>query len=121
MNDLLEAEINDLHANICAGLAEPKRIMILYSLAERPQTVNDLAAAIGMPQSSTSRHLRVLRERGMVHATRQAQSVEYRLGDGRLIQALDLLRGVLRDHISHRAGLIDQLDLTAEVAEEAQP
>jgi hypothetical protein len=50
----------------------------------------------------------------MVSATRQAQSVEYRLGDGRLIQALDLLRGVLRNHISHRADLIDQLDLPEE-------
>ena len=121
MNTIFEAEINDLHANICAGLADPKRIIILYSLAERPQTVNDLAAAVGMPQSTTSRHLRVLRERGMVHATRQAQSVEYRLGDARLIQALDLLRGVLRDHLSHRADLIDQLDEPGEVMTEAQP
>ena len=121
MNDLLEAEVNDLHASICAGLAEPKRIMILYSLAERPQTVNDLAAAVRMPQSSTSRHLRVLRERGMVTATRLGQSVEYSVGDARLIQALDLLRGVLRDHISHRANLIDQLDLPTEPTLEAQP
>jgi DNA-binding transcriptional ArsR family regulator len=121
MNDLLEAEINDLHANVCAGLADPKRIMILYSLAERPQTVNDLATAIGMPQSSTSRHLRVLRERGMVRATRQAQSVEYRLGDARLIQALDLLRKVLRDHLSHRADLIDQFTVPGESLMEAQP
>lgn len=117
MNAILEAEVNNLHANICAGLADPKRILILYSLAERPQTVNDLAAALGMPQSTTSRHLRVLRERGMVHATRQAQSVEYRLGDVRLIQALDLLRGVLRDHLSHRANLIDQLEVPSELLE----
>ena len=118
MPDLFEAEVNDLHANICAGLAEPKRIMILYSLAERPQTVNDLAAAIRLPQSTTSRHLRVLRERGMVRTTRQAQSVEYRLGDVRLIQALDLLRAVLRDNLSHRADLIDMLDATGEVPTE---
>lgn len=121
MNELLEAEVNELHASICAGLAEPKRIMILYSLAERAQTVNDLAAAVRMPQSSTSRHLRVLRERGMVTATRLGQSVEYGVGDARLIQALDLLRGVLRDHISHRADLIDQLDLPSDVPAEALP
>jgi DNA-binding transcriptional ArsR family regulator len=121
MNALLEAEVNNLHASICAGLAEPKRIMILYSLAERPQTVNDLSAAVGMPQSSTSRHLRILRERGMVVALRRGQSVEYRLGDLRLIQALDLLRGVLRDHITHRANLIDRLDESSDVAPEARP
>ena len=118
MNDLLEAEVNNLHANICAGLADPKRIMILYSLAERPQTVNDLAAAIHMPQPSTSRHLRVLRDRGMVRTTRQGQSVEYRLGDTRLIEALDLLRAVLRDNLSHRASLMEQLSTPAELQEE---
>jgi DNA-binding transcriptional ArsR family regulator len=107
MNDLLEAEVNGLHANICAGLADPKRIMILYSLAERPQTVNDLATAVHTPQPAVSRHLRVLRERGMVLTTRQGQSVEYRLADVRLIEALDILRAVLRDTLSHRADLIE--------------
>jgi DNA-binding transcriptional ArsR family regulator len=118
MNDLLEAEVTDLHANICAGLADPKRIMILYSLAERPQTVNDLATAVHMPQPTTSRHLRVLRERGMVLTTRQGQSVEYRLADVRLIQALDILRAVLRDNLAHRADLIEQLLVTSEEQEE---
>ena len=116
MNSTLEAEVNNLHANICAGLADPKRIMILYALAERPQMVNDLAAALHIPQSSVSRHLKVLRERGMVQATRQGQSVEYRIGDTRLIQALDLLRSVLRDTLSHRAELVEQL--TGETREE---
>lgn len=118
MNDLLEAEVNNLHANICAGLADPKRIMILYSLAERPQTVNDLAAALHMPQPTASRHLRVLRERGMVQTTRQGQSVEYRLADVRLIQALDLLRAVLRDTLTHRADLMEKLYAPIELSEE---
>jgi thiosulfate reductase/polysulfide reductase chain A len=60
MNKDLEAGINDLHANICAGLADPKRIMILYHLAEGPQTANDLAAASHTPQPTVSRHLKVL-------------------------------------------------------------
>ena len=119
MNYSLEAEVNDLHANICAGLADPKRILILYSLAERPQTVNDLAAANAMTQPAASRHLKVLRERGMVRATRHGQSVEYCLGDTRLIQALDLLRAVLRDNLAHRASLMEQMQAPLEETEEA--
>ncbi|MCC7358070.1 MAG: winged helix-turn-helix transcriptional regulator [Anaerolineales bacterium] len=119
LSSTLEADVNQLHAGLCAGLADPKRILLLYTLAERPLSVNDLAAAAGMPQSSTSRHLRVLRERGMVSAVRQGQSVQYRVADARLIQALDLLRGVLRDHLAKRADLIDQL-AAAEPAEAAQ-
>ncbi len=105
MQSQLEAEVNDLHANICAGLADPKRIMILYALAEQALTVSQLVEAVHMPQPSVSRHLKVLRERGMVIAQRQGPSVLYSLADVRLVQALDLLRAVLHDNLAHRANL----------------
>jgi ArsR family transcriptional regulator len=72
-----------------------------------------------MSQPAASRHLKVLRERGMVRATRRGQSVEYCLGDTRLIQALDLLRAVLRDNLTHRASLMEQMFAPPEDAEEA--
>ncbi|MFU8773065.1 MAG: ArsR/SmtB family transcription factor [Anaerolineales bacterium] len=107
MNQILEQEINQLHAEFCAGLADPKRILMLYTLAERPSSVGDLANSVGLSQPATSRHLKLLRERGMVIATRIGPSVEYRLADVRLIQALDILRAALKDHLSHRAELAD--------------
>ena len=109
MASKLEKEVNTLHAEICAGLADPKRILILYALSDGPRTVNQLVTHLEMPQPLISRHLKLLRERGMVIATRQGPSVEYRLGDHRLIEALDLLRAVLRDHLSHRAELMETL------------
>lgn len=110
MTTKLEEEVSQLHAEICAGLADPKRILILYALGEKPCNVTELAAALAMPQPLVSRHLKVLRERGMAVATRHGQMVEYRLGDQRLIEALDLLRGVLRDNLSRRFELVDQLN-----------
>ena len=109
MTRILEQEVNTLHAEVCAGLADPKRIMILYELADGPKNVTELANALGMTQPLVSRHLKVLRERGMVIATRQGPAVEYRLGDRRLIEALDLLRAVLRDHLSSRIELVERL------------
>jgi DNA-binding transcriptional ArsR family regulator len=109
MARVLEEEINSLHAGVCAGLADPKRIMILYELADAPKNVTDLGKALGMPQPLVSRHLKVLRERGMVLATRQGSSVLYSLGDLRLIEALDLLRAVLRDQLSRGVELLEQL------------
>jgi ArsR family transcriptional regulator len=105
MNQVLEQEVNQLHAEFCAGLADPKRILILYSLSEGPLTVTELATSLRMSQPAVSRHLKMLRDRGMVAATRIGPSVEYRLGDRRLIEALDLLRAALRDHLAHRAEL----------------
>jgi DNA-binding transcriptional ArsR family regulator len=105
MNQNLEQEINQLHAEFCAGLADPKRLLILYTLFENPRTVNELVAILKISQSAVSRHLKVLRERGMVIAVRSGATVEYSLADPRLIQALDLLRAVMRDHLSHHAEL----------------
>lgn len=110
MNREFEQEVNQLHAEICAGLADPKRITILYMLSEAPKNVTELAHALEMPQPMVSRHLKILRERGMVTAVRHGPAVEYSLGDKRLIEALDLLRAVLRDHLSNRAELVGKLD-----------
>ncbi len=110
MTALLEQEVNQLHAEICAGLADPKRILILYALSEKPCNVNELVNHLELSQPMVSRHLKVLRERGMVIAHRVGSNVEYTLADERLIQALDLLRSVLRDHLSYRAQLIGVLE-----------
>jgi DNA-binding transcriptional ArsR family regulator len=110
MTRVLEEEVNQLHAQICGGLADPKRILILYALSERPCHVSELAANLNMAQPVVSRHLKILRERGMVTATRVGPAVEYRLGDHRLVQALDLLRDVLRDQLSHGARLVEVIE-----------
>ena len=91
MNKTLEAEVNQLHAEICAGLADPNRIMILYTLSQSSRNVTELCNELDMPQPLVSRHLKVLRERGMVTTERRGTVIVYTLGDKRLIQALDLL------------------------------
>ena len=102
----LRQEVTNLHADVCSALADPTRILILYALSDRPYNVNDLANTLGVPQPTASRHLKVLRDRNLVTATRQGTNVEYVLADHRLIEALDLLRGVMRDRISQRASLV---------------
>jgi ArsR family transcriptional regulator len=103
----LSQEVNQLHADICSALADPSRILLIYALAEKPSTVNELAAAIGASQPATSRHLKVLRERGLLTATRQGANVEYSLNDRRLVEALDILLLVLRDSVVYRASLME--------------
>jgi len=107
MNSNLETEITQLHAEICAGLADPNRIMILYTLSQHPRNVTELCNELNMPQPLISRHLKVLRERGMVTTKRQGTIIQYFLADKRLIQALDLLRAVMRDGLTKRAELVE--------------
>jgi ArsR family transcriptional regulator len=107
MNSDLENEVLQLHAEICAGLADPSRIMILYELSTGPRNVTELCTNLNMPQPMTSRHLKVLRERGMVTAERQGTVIQYSLADRRLVDALDLLRAALRDILTRRVQLVD--------------
>jgi ArsR family transcriptional regulator len=106
MDQLHTHELDRLHAELCAGLAEPKRLRLLYELADGPRNVTELAARLNLSQPLTSRHLKVLRERGLVIATRAGAAVDYQLADPRLMDALDILRAILRDALSRRAELV---------------
>jgi DNA-binding transcriptional ArsR family regulator len=101
----LKEEITLLHAQICSGLADPNRILILYSLAESPKNVNEIAKRLKLPQPTVSRHLKILRERGIARTERDAQNIIYSLGDMRIIQALNLLRASLADILQSQAAL----------------
>ncbi len=110
MDKQLRKEIDQLHAQICGGLADPKRIAILYALADRALSVTELTETVEMPQATVSRNLKILRERGMVIAQRQGANIYYSLGDKRIIRALDLLREVLADDLSKRRALAEALE-----------
>lgn len=102
-------ELNLLHANICQALGDPKRILILYSINERPRHVSALAEDLNFPQPTVSRHLRVLRQRSLVRAERKGPAVVYHLADSRIIEILDSMRLVMRDALdrqSNAAGMI---------------
>jgi ArsR family transcriptional regulator len=109
MNKLLENEITQLHAEICAGLADPNRILLLYALSQGPRNVTELCNELEMPQPLVSRHLKILRERGMVTTERRGTVIVYSLADNRLIQALDLLRAVMHDGLTRRVELVQAL------------
>ncbi|MDQ6617314.1 MAG: metalloregulator ArsR/SmtB family transcription factor [Actinomycetota bacterium] len=60
-------------------LAEPGRRGILDLLREQPRSVGELVERLGLTQPGTSKHLRVLREAGLVEVRRQAQRRMYEL------------------------------------------
>jgi DNA-binding transcriptional ArsR family regulator len=109
MENSLQQEINLLHAQICQGLADPTRILLLYALGEGPRRVTDLVEAFDLPQSTVSHHLKILRERGLVVAEREGTAAYYSLADLRVIKALDMLREVLADVLAQQARLMSRV------------
>ena len=109
VNQTLKQEISQLEADFCFALSDPNRILMLYALSEKPLNVTELTNELGLNQPTTSRHLKVMRERGLVQTVRTGTTVTYHLSDPRLIQALDLLRSVMRDRLTQRASLINEI------------
>ena len=101
-------ELTLLHASICRAMADPKRILILYALNERPRHVTALADELELPQSTVSRHLRTLRHHSLVISERDGSSVVYHLSDRRIISLLDLMGQVMFDVLTHKSTLINQ-------------
>ncbi|MCP3785909.1 MULTISPECIES: ArsR/SmtB family transcription factor [Micromonospora] len=85
-----------------AVLAEPTRRRILDRLRRAESSVGDLVAALGMSQPAVSKHLKVLREAGLVSCRTAAQQRIYRI-DVRPLRAVDDWLGPYRrmwtDHL----------------------
>ena len=106
VTEQLEQEIKLLHTHICEGMGDPKRVLILYLLADQPRNVTELTEALGVSQPTVSHHLKLLRDRCLVKAEREGTSIYYSLADQRIIEALDIMREMLADILTHRASLM---------------
>ena len=75
-----------------AALAEPVRRRVLDLLLDGPRPVGELAGLLGLSQPGTSKHLRVLREAGLVRVRQDAQRRWYELRPGPLAEVDAWLR-----------------------------
>jgi ArsR family transcriptional regulator len=94
-----------LHAGICQTLANPKRLEIIDHLRGGELGVTQLAEAMNIGQANLSQHLALMREKGIVLARREGVNVFYRLSNPKIIQACDLMRQVLLEHLEKGAEL----------------
>ncbi|GAA3047164.1 metalloregulator ArsR/SmtB family transcription factor [Pseudonocardia yunnanensis] len=69
------------------AVAEPRRRQILDVLAGGERSVNELVALLGLAQPLVSKHLRVLREVGLVSVRDEGRQRMYRL-DGRPLKTI---------------------------------
>jgi DNA-binding transcriptional ArsR family regulator len=102
-------EANLLHSHCCQAIADPRRIRIVYALDQQARNVSELAEHLDLPQSTVSRHLKELLNRGMVRSRRDGPAVIYSLSDHRIIEALDLMRQVLLDNLRRQAQLVEMV------------
>jgi DNA-binding transcriptional ArsR family regulator len=71
---------------IWSALADPHRRAMLDALRDGPCPVGELAGALGLSQPMTSKHLRVLRNAGLVLVRKQAQQRIYAVNPQRMAE-----------------------------------
>jgi DNA-binding transcriptional ArsR family regulator len=93
-----------------AIIAEPNRRAILGLLASSERSVGELERRLRMPQTSVSKHLRVLREAGLVEARVEAQKRVYRIVPAQLREVDDWIAPFRRFWSAHVDALERHLD-----------
>lgn len=87
------------------AVAEPRRREILGLLADGERPVNDLVARLGVAQPQVSKHLRVLREVGLVNVRDDGRRRLYRLNGHALKPIHDWVADFERTWSERFAGL----------------
>ena len=83
-------------ADVFNAVAEPRRRQILDVLAGGERPVNDLVALLGLAQPQVSKHLRVLREVGVVDVREDGRQRLYRVNGHALKPIHDWVQGYER-------------------------
>ncbi|MCP4361509.1 MAG: winged helix-turn-helix transcriptional regulator [Chloroflexi bacterium] len=84
MNDFVESpDVNRMEttgmARMFSGLADETRLKIVKLLSEQERTVEELVRSLGIAQSSTSHHLRVLKDAGLIKGDKRGRKIFYSL------------------------------------------
>lgn len=87
-------------------IAEPTRRRILDAVRDGERSVGELVVEVGMQQPGVSRHLKVLRDAGLVEVRRDAQRRLYRLRPEPLME----LDAWLAPYRAHWAARLDSLE-----------
>lgn len=80
-------------AGLFSTLSDPARLRILHCLRGGPLSVGQVHRACRLKQANTSKHLRILREAGLVSPQREGTTVRYSISEPLIFGLCDLACG----------------------------
>ena len=105
MSDQYNLELYKLKAELCKTFSDPYRLIIINELRSGEKSVGELVQTLKIPQAVVSRHLALLRNKGVVTARRQGTNVFYSLTDPNIAVACDMVHQVLLNHLERNRDL----------------
>src|SRR3989442_176538 len=103
----VKTELFDQFGKVAQALASGRRVEIVDVLANGERSVEELARQVDMSVANTSRHLQVLKQAGLVAATRDSTRVRYRLASPVVYQSWVALRSLAADRLPGVKGLVE--------------
>jgi ArsR family transcriptional regulator, arsenate/arsenite/antimonite-responsive transcriptional repressor len=90
---------------VMKALSDPTRVKILKLLEKKRLCVCELQTALGIAQSTTSKHLKILEDAGLVISKKDGLWVNYTLSDGQQSPYAATLLGNLRHWLNGEADI----------------
>lgn len=103
---------------VMKALSDPNRVKMIKMLQRRVMCVCELQAALGLAQSTASKHLKVLEEAGLITFSKEGLWVNYRLADGARNPYVASLLGNLRHWLEDDPDLAALLHRLPEIRRE---
>lgn len=110
---------------VMKALSDANRVKIVKMLQARPLCVCEIQAALGVAQSTASKHLKILEDAGLVKSVKDGLWVNYTLSDGSGSPYAATLIGQLRHWLDHDPDIaelmrtlpgIDRVDIVGKQA-----
>ncbi|KRL05914.1 ArsR/SmtB family transcription factor [Liquorilactobacillus oeni] len=87
----------DKSVQLFKAFGDQTRYKILFLLADKSLSVNEIAEEIGISQSATSHQLKLLRQTELVRGIRAGQKINYELSDQHIITIFEQVREHVRE------------------------
>lgn len=101
--------------NVMKALSDPSRIKIMKMLQRREMCVCEIQAALNFAQSTTSKHLQILHNAGLITSKKDGLWVNYMVADGNESPYAANLIGNLKHWLDNDAEIRELLDNLHEI------
>lgn len=102
----MRPELQKLQAGLLAALGHPNRVRIVEFLRAGERCVCEIQPGLGLEQSNLSRHLKALKEVGILDSHKEGVSVYYKVRDPRIFRLLDMSTGIIKREIRNRSRIL---------------
>jgi rhodanese-related sulfurtransferase len=102
----VKTELFDQFSRVAQAMSSGRRVEIVDVLANGERSVDELSRQVAMSVANTSRHLQILKEAGLVAATRNGTRVQYRLASPVVYQFWVSLRSLAAERLPGVQGLV---------------